>query len=55
MKKVYLDEVGYEKEGLLFVHKKSNYVHGGVNLYAMIWKDYHTSKYPIDDEAAEVN
>jgi hypothetical protein len=49
LKQVYLGDFGYEKEGLLFVHQEAPYLHA-VNQNVMIWKDSHTSKYPIDNQ-----
>jgi hypothetical protein len=44
LEKVYTGEVGYAKDGLLFVHRDSPYLHG-LNPNVLIWKDAHVSPY----------
>ena len=37
------------KEGLIFVNKNSEYMHG-LNPSVLVWKDQNTSQYPIDTD-----
>lgn len=53
LSKIYLGDFGYQKEGLLFVQKDSPYVHS-YNDNVMIWKDFQTSKYPIDQSSRPI-
>lgn len=44
LKRAYAGELPYQREGLLFVHKDSFYLHG-LNPNVLVWKDLATSKY----------
>lgn len=44
LKQAYTGALAYEREGLLFVHKDSFYLHG-LNPNVLVWKDTLTSKY----------
>jgi snurportin-1 len=44
LKQAYSGELLYPREGLLFVHKDSFYLHG-LNPNVLVWKDAATSKY----------
>ena len=44
LKQAYFGVLPYQKEGLMFVHKDSFYLHG-LNPNVLIWKDLSISKY----------
>ena len=50
---LYKNDFGYDKEGLMFVHKDSEYLHG-LNPNVLIWKDEHISQYPFEMENGKV-
>jgi hypothetical protein len=44
LRQAYSGELPYQREGLMFVHKDSFYLHG-LNPNVLVWKDLATSKY----------
>lgn len=49
MKKVYQEDPGYAKDGLLFTHLDSYYVHD-YNPESLIWKDHKVSQYYLKEQ-----